>query len=107
MLVEKYKLSGSVIRGQDKALTPITLDQAKIASGHLKRLLQGAPADLKKRYVRAFISEIVVGKSEIVITGPKDALAEAVSGEPLAHVAAAAGPVRSLVREWRAKREKL
>ncbi|NOX95447.1 MAG: hypothetical protein GXP04_10260, partial [Alphaproteobacteria bacterium] len=42
-----------------------------------------------------------VGKSEIVITGPKDALAEAVSGEPLAHVAAAAGPVRSLVREWR------
>ncbi|NOX95433.1 MAG: recombinase family protein, partial [Alphaproteobacteria bacterium] len=47
-----------------EALTPITLDQAKIASGRLKRLLQGAPTELKKRYVRAFISEIVVGKSE-------------------------------------------
>ncbi len=85
-----------------EALTPITLDQAKNASGHLKRLLQGAPTDLKKRYVRAFVTEIIVGKSEIVISGPKDALAEAVSGEPLANLAAAAGPVRSLVREWRA-----
>jgi hypothetical protein len=65
-------------------------------------LLQGAPTDLKKRYVRAFVTEIVVGKSEIVITGPKDVLAEAMSGEPIAHLAAAAGPVRSLVREWRA-----
>ncbi|VAW07413.1 hypothetical protein MNBD_ALPHA05-136 [hydrothermal vent metagenome] len=62
---------------------PITLDQAKIASGYLKRLLQGAPTDLKKRYVRAFVTEIIVGKSEIVISGPKDALAEAVSGEPV------------------------
>ncbi len=85
-----------------EALKPITTDQAKIVSTHLRRLIQDAPGDLKKRYVRAFISEIVVGKSEIVISGPKDALAEAVSGEPLAHVAAAAGPVRSLVREWRA-----
>jgi len=57
---------------------------------------------LKKRYVRAVVTEIVECKSEIVLSGPKDALAEAVSGEPLAHVAAAAGPVRSLVREWRA-----
>lgn len=58
---------------------------------------------LKKRYIRAFVSEIVVGKSKIVISGPKDVVAEAVSSDNLAHVAAASGPVRSLVREWRAR----
>ncbi len=85
-----------------ESLKPITIEQAKVASANLKRLIKDAPADLKKRYVRAFVSEIVVGKSEIVISGPKDALAEAIAGEPIAHVAAASGPVRSLVREWRA-----
>jgi DNA invertase Pin-like site-specific DNA recombinase len=84
-----------------EALKPITIDQAKIAAARLKRLLDEAPADLKKRYVRAFVSEIVVGKSEIVISGPKDALAEAVSSDNLANVAAASGPVRSFIREWR------
>ncbi len=85
-----------------ESLKPITIEQAKVASFHLKRLLNEAPANLKKRYIRAFVSEIVVGKSEIVISGPKDALAEAISGEPITHLAAASGPVRSLVREWRA-----
>ncbi len=84
-----------------ESLKPITIDQAKIASANLKRLLKEAPPDLKKRYIRAFVSEIVVGKTEIVISGPKDALAEVIAGEPLTHVAAASGPVRSLVREWR------
>jgi len=88
-----------------EALKPITIDQAKIAATRLKRLLEDAPADLKKRYIRAFVSEIVVGKSTIVISGPKDALAEAVSSDSLAHVAAASGPVRSFIREWRARRD--
>ena len=83
------------------SLKPITIEQAKIATANLKRLLKEAPPDLKKRYVRVFVSEIIVGKSEIVISGPKDALAEAVAGEPPTHLAAASGPVRSLVREWR------
>ena len=88
-----------------ESLKPITIDQAKVASANLKRLLKEAPPDLKKRYVRAFVSEIVVGKSEIVISGPKDALAEAIAGEPLTHLAAASGPVRSLVREWRPRED--
>ncbi len=87
------------------ALKPISIEEAKVASANLKRLIEAAPADLKKRYVRAFVSEIVVGKSEIVISGPKDALAEAVTGMPPAHIAAASGPVRSLVREWRARED--
>ncbi|MFZ5616394.1 MAG: hypothetical protein ACOZAA_03615, partial [Pseudomonadota bacterium] len=88
-----------------EALKPITIDQAKIAAMRLTRLLEDAPADLKKRYIRVFVSEIVVGRSEIVISGLKDALAEAVSSDSLAHVAAASGPVRSLVREWRTRRD--
>ena len=88
-----------------KALKPITIDQAKIAATRLKRLLEEAPADLRKRYIRAFVSEIIVGKSQIIISGPKDALAEAVSTENLAHVAAASGPVRSFIREWRTRRD--
>jgi site-specific DNA recombinase len=92
--------------GQVKeALRPITVEQSKIASKKLKQLILDAPADLKKRYIRAFVSEIIVGKSEIILEGPKDALAEAASGEPLAHLAAAAGPVRSLVPEWRSRQD--
>lgn len=88
-----------------ESLKPITIGQAKIASANLKRLIKEASPDLKKRYVRAFVSEIIVGKSEIVILGPKDALAEAIASEPLAHVAAASGPVRSLVRDWRPRED--
>lgn len=88
-----------------EALKPITIDQAKIAATRLRRLIGDAPTDLKKRYIRALVSEIVVGKSEIVISGPKDALAKAVSGEALAHLAAGAGPVRSFIREWRTRKD--
>jgi len=91
-----------VQEGQVKeALKPISDDESRIASAKLKQMLVDAPADLKKRYIRAFVAEIVVGKSDIVITGSKDALAEAVSGEPLAHLATTSEPVRSLVPEWR------
>lgn len=83
------------------ALKPVSLEAARLASTHLKRLLKEAPPSVKKRYIRAFVSEIVVGKSEIVVSGPKDALAEAATGTPPAHIAAASGPVRSFVREWR------
>lgn len=77
------------------ALKPIGLDEAAIAAQRLRRLILEAPGALKKRYVRAFVSEIVVGRSEIVVADPQDALAEAVSGETIAHIAG--GPVRSLV----------
>ena len=82
-------------------MEPITLDQAAIASKRLRALVEDAPTDLKKRHVRALVSEIVVGKSQVLITGPKDALAEAVSGDAPGFLAAGSGPVRSLVREWR------
>ncbi|WP_411820850.1 recombinase family protein [Hyphococcus formosus] len=101
---ERAELTGLVAAQEVQvkdALKPITMEEARSASVKLKQLINAAPADLKKRYIRALVSEIVVGKSEIVISGPKDALAEAVTGAPPAHIAAASGPVRSLVREWR------
>lgn len=88
-----------------ETLKPISENEAKLASANLKRLIKAAPSEIKKRYVRAFVSEIVVGKSEIVISGPQDALAEAMTGTPPTHLAAASGPVRSFVREWRARRD--
>lgn len=60
-----------------------------------------APADVKKRYLKAFVSEIVVGKSEIVISGSEDAFAETVSGRLPEHLSAVSVSVRSLAPEWR------
>ena len=60
-----------MVVASDEALKPISDDKAKIASAKLKQMLIAASAELKKRYIRAFVSEIVVGKSEIVITGIK------------------------------------
>jgi len=60
-----------MVVASDEALKPISDDEANIASAKLKQMIVDAPADLKKRYIRAFVSEIVVGKSEIVITGIK------------------------------------
>jgi hypothetical protein len=96
-LIQLISVQEAQIKG---ALKPISAEEAKIASTKLKQLITQAPADLKNRYIRAFVSDIVVGKSEIKISGSKDALAEAISGEPLAHLAAASGPVRSFEREW-------
>lgn len=93
-----------LIEAQEKLakadLKPITPQQAEIASYRLRDLLRDAPPDLKKRYVRNFVSGIVVGKSSIEITGPKSAVAEAMNGTPPANIASAA-QVRSSIREWR------
>ena len=87
------------------ALRPISSDAAKIAPLRLQQLVQDAPAAIKKRCIRAFVSEIVVGRSEIVVSGPKDALAEAVSEVSATPSTATAGKVRSFVPEWRTRQD--
>jgi hypothetical protein len=82
-------------------LTPITQKEAITASKKLRQLMFDAPADVKKRYLKAFVSEIVVGKSEIVISGSEDAFAETVSGRLPEHLSAVSVSVRSLAPEWR------
>ena len=70
--------------------------QADGIASTLKRRLLEAPRPLQKRYVRGLVSEIVVDREKAVISGPRAAIAAAVSApdSPL-------GGVRSSVREWR------
>lgn len=98
-LIETQELSASA------ALKPISLDQAKVAAQTLRKAIMDAPPELKKRYIRAFVSKITVGKDQIRIEGPESALAEAASGVPPAHIAAANPAVRGLGREWRARKD--
>lgn len=61
-------------------LKPIDATQAAAVSEKLKRLIREAPVGLRKRYLGAIVSEIRVGKSEIVISGPDNAIADATTG---------------------------
>ena len=69
--------------------------QAATIASALKRRLIDAPAVLQRRYVRGLVSEIVVDREKVTISGPKEALAAAVSSSALPDA------VRSSVREWR------
>jgi hypothetical protein len=56
--------------------------QALVISGKLRRGLLDAPAPLQRRYVRGLVSNIVVGREKAVISGPKAAIAAAVTTQP-------------------------
>jgi len=74
----------------------LSKQQATSIAGDLKRRLLEAPRSLQKRYVHGLVSEIVVDREKAVISGPRAAIAAAVSapdGPP--------GGVRSSIREWR------
>ncbi len=92
-------------RAADEGLKPITLDQAGMAAQTLRHAILMAPPELKKRYVRAFVSQITVGKDQILMEGPESALAEAACGVPPAHIAAASPAVHGLGREWRTRQD--
>jgi site-specific DNA recombinase len=73
--------------------------QAQAIAAKLKRCLIEAPQPLQRRYVHGLVSQIVVDKEKAVISGPKAAIAAAIT-------AGTCQPeVRSLVREWRARRD--
>jgi hypothetical protein len=74
----------------------LSKQQAVGIAATLKRRLLEAPRPLQKRYVHGLVSEIVVDRENSVISGPRAAIAAAVSA-PDGHL----GGVRSSVREWR------
>ncbi len=87
----------------DKETPPLrrTLSKAQAASlaAKLRNSLIEAPAQLQRRYVHGLVSEIVVNRDKAVISGPKSAIAAAItSGD----VPAA---VPTFVREWRSQGE--
>jgi site-specific DNA recombinase len=70
---------------------------ARLADAIRQAMAHEDPA-FRKAYLRLFVDTIIVGDSEIAITGPKAALAKAAT---LSELPSAATMVPSFVREWR------
>ena len=73
----------------------LSKQQAASIAKNLKQRLLEAPHALQKRYVHGLVSEIVVDREKAVISGPREAVAAAVSAPDKL------GGVRGSVREWR------
>ena len=73
--------------------------QATALSAKLRRGLLEAPAPVQRRYVRGLVSEIVVDREKAIVSGPKAAIAAAITAGEVK------GEVRSFVREWRARKD--
>lgn len=73
--------------------------QATAVAAKLRRGLLEAPAPMQRRYVRGLVSKIVVDRDKAIITGPRAAIAAAItSGE-------VTSAVPTFVREWRARKD--
>ena len=70
---------------------------ARFAEAIRKAMANPDPA-FRKAYLRLFVDTVIVGDSEIAITGPKAALAKAAT---LNELPPAGAMVPSFVREWR------
>jgi site-specific DNA recombinase len=77
----------------------LSKQQAATIAKNLKERLLEAPHTLQKRYVHGLVSEIVVDREKAVISGPREALAAAVSAPDKL------GGVLSSVREWRTRQD--
>lgn len=73
--------------------------QAAALAAHFKQGLLEAPKPLQRRYVRGLVSNISVDKEKAVISGPRSAIAAAVTA------GAFKTPVLTSVREWRTRRD--
>ena len=70
-----------------------------VAAATFKRRLLDAPKPLQRRYVRGLVSDIVVNRERVVITGPQSAVAAAITSGALETEG------RSSVREWRTRQD--
>lgn len=57
----------------------LSKQQAALIAAMLQRRLLDAAKPLKRRYIRGLVSEIVVSRDKAVISGPRDAIAAAVT----------------------------
>ena len=73
--------------------------QAAALSAKLRRRFLEAPVPLQRRYVRGLVSEIIVDRDKAVISGPKAAIAAAITAGDIKT------EVLSSVREWRARKD--
>jgi site-specific DNA recombinase len=87
----------------EQRLSPISLDDAASACKQFRAKLKGAPIQLKRRYVRAFVERIEVSLAGVSLKGSIDILADA-SRSPEAANDISAPEVQSSIRKWRSGR---
>ncbi len=68
----------------------------------IRQAMSNPDPAFRKAYLRLFVDTVIVGDSEIALTGPKAALAKAAT---LNEFPPAGGMVPSFVREWRPRRD--
>ncbi|HEY5237419.1 MAG TPA: recombinase family protein [Rhizomicrobium sp.] len=73
--------------------------QAQAVAATLKRRLIEAPPPMQRRYIHGLVSEIVVDREKAVISGPRAAIAAAITA------GTHNSEVRSFVREWRTRQD--
>ena len=76
-------LIGNQKRLLETRIKTITLEEARVTASHLKMQLQQSAASMKKRIIRAIVSEVVITDNGITIVGAKSDLAEIVTGSPI------------------------
>ena len=95
---EEVKLLEKSARADDRAITAERVEQFAVL---LRQSLANGDPAFRKAYLRLFVDIVVVGDTEIRISGPTGALAKAASEGALPD---AATVVPSFVREWRGER---
>jgi hypothetical protein len=83
-----------------EALKPLTDVQSEFAAARLRQALLGADGKLKRRFVRALVSEVVVGAETVDIYGPESGLAELATGTAFSDAPSARAEVRGSVQAW-------
>lgn len=91
------RLIATLQREQDKPAAPLTEASVTAFADALRDRLETGDVQFKKAYLRHFIDSIVVGDSEITISGSREALAQAAENG----ADSLPKPVLSFARKWR------
>ena len=87
----------ATIESKLKSVTPE--ESLRIAEG-LRAKIEAADPHLRRRYIRALVSQVFVNADEVVVTGASSTIAEIASGTPVAEVLPPPPPVRVFAQDW-------
>jgi site-specific DNA recombinase len=79
---------------QKQRLTEAKLNKLSVA---IRSALRNQPPDMRKAYLKLFVDNVIISKTEICISGPKGVLAKAATND----LPNTPGEVITFVREWR------
>ena len=86
------------IGAKSSRITPEKVE--RFAAAMRAKLRDGGEPQVRRRYVRAFVGEVVMSREQIIIRGPNRALELAAAGEMPAD-----DKVRTFMGEWRARQD--